>query len=571
MIKPALNIAGIRATQRARKWINQSSTNFCGALLARSGILSLTHALFPKARLSMIMLRKFTRLALRRPSRLARQLGLWVFVGVLGIEVIIFLPSAFRRKQEQLDVIAMTAKSNAATLALSSPNLQHFLTYLPQIKQNAALVGGVVYQPNGQVIHRFGETNGVTFPQVSQRAEILEHQSWRYAVPIQTQIQDVNYPLVLVYEGKLVREDLLAFATRILFLVLIISLSLTLFMIWIANQQLIRPILWLQADVQRSTQAIEQEQSFENFASRQYQAQDELQEVIQAFYQSHQQIVEAIAQLRQTQAQLVHTEKMSSLGQLGAGFAHEVNNPINFISANLRYMHEYSRNLLDLLAAYQTELPQPSSQLQQALVDIDVDFIRSDMPNLLNSMQSGVDRIQNLVLSFRNFVRLDEADHKQANLHEGLDSTLLLLQNALGATAKRPTITIEKIYHPIPEVLCYPGQLNQVFMYLLTNAIEAIDRASDLTQPKITIETISEQQQVQIRITDNGCGIPAAIRAKVFDPFFTTKDVGQGMGLGLTNSYKIIHEIHQGKLEIAATADHTTFVITLSQSPESLG
>jgi signal transduction histidine kinase len=512
------------------------------------------------------MLSKFTRLAPYHPSRLARQLGLWVFVGVLGIEVIIFLPSAFRRKQEQLNIIAMTAKSNATTLALSSPNLQHFLTYLPQIKQDATLVAGVVYQPNGQVIHRFGEPSDVTFSPIAPPPTSLNHRSWRYAVSTQAKIQGTNYPLVLVYDGKIVWEDLRLFSIRILFLVLIISLSLTLFMIWIANRQLIRPILWLQADVQRSTQAIEQEQPFENFASRQYQAQDELQEVIQSFHQGHHQIVNAIAQLRQTQAQLVHTEKMSSLGQLGAGFAHEVNNPINFISANLKHVNHYSQDLLNLIVAYQTELPNPSSQLQQTLADLDLDFVRSDMPNLVKSMQSGADRIQNLVLSFRNFVRLDEAEQKRADLQEGLESTLMLLQNSLSATAKRPAITIEKIYHPIPEILCYPGQLNQVFMYLLTNAIEAIDRASNIAQPKITIETITEQQQIQIRITDNGGGIPEAIRSKVFDPFFTTKDVGQGIGLGLTNSYKIIDEIHQGRLEIAETIGNTVFVITLPKN-----
>jgi signal transduction histidine kinase len=279
--------------------------------------------------------------------------------------------------------------------------------------------------------------------------------------------------------------------------------------------------------------------------------------------------VDAIAQLRHTQAQLVHTEKMSSLGQLGAGFAHEVNNPINFISANLQHMNEYGQNLLTLVSAYQAELPQPSRQLQETLADMDLDFMRSDMPNLLKSMQSGADRIQNLVLSFRNFVRLDEADRKAANLHQGLDSTLLLLQNALGATAHRPEITIAKIYHPIPEIICYPGQLNQVFMYLLTNAIEAIDRLESIAEPKITIETTTEQQQIQIRITDNGGGIPEAMRSKIFDPFFTTKDVGQGMGLGLTNSHKIIHEIHQGQLTVlpirndTTTEGGTTLVITL--------
>lgn len=515
------------------------------------------------------MLSKFTYLCSCRPSRLARQLGLWVFLGVVGIEGIIFLPSAFRRKHEQLDVIAMTAQSNVATLAISSPSLPHFLTHLPKLRQDAPLVGGVVYQMNGPIVHQFGDTSAVKLTAAGQPLTALESQSWHYVVSAPMQIQGADYTVALVYDGKLVRDDLLAFSFRILGLVLMISLGLTLFMIWIVNRQLIRPILWLQTDVQRSAQAITQEQPFADFAALQYKSQDELQEVIQAFHQSHQQIVDAIAQLRHTQAQLVHTEKMSSLGQLGAGFAHEVNNPINFISANLQHMNEYGQNLLTLVSAYQAELPQPSRQLQETLADMDLDFMRSDMPNLLKSMQSGADRIQNLVLSFRNFVRLDEADRKAANLHQGLDSTLLLLQNALGATAHRPEITIAKIYHPIPEIICYPGQLNQVFMYLLTNAIEAIDRLESIAEPKITIETTTEQQQIQIRITDNGGGIPEAMRSKIFDPFFTTKDVGQGMGLGLTNSHKIIHEIHQGQLTVlpirndTTTEGGTTLVITL--------
>jgi two-component system, NtrC family, sensor kinase len=204
--------------------------------------------------------------------------------------------------------------------------------------------------------------------------------------------------------------------------------------------------------------------------------------------------------------------------------------------------------------------------LQQALDNADLDFLKSDMPNLVQSMQSGADRIQNLVLSFRNFVRLDEAERKLANLHEGMDSTLLLLQNKLSATAKRPEITIEKIYNPIPNIRCCPAQLNQVFMYLLTNAIEAIDRTPENPQPRITISTDAEPDQIRISITDNGCGISDAIRSKIFDPFFTTKDVGQGMGLGLTNSYKIIHDTHQGTLVVAEATDCTTFTITLPHS-----
>ena len=281
---------------------------------------------------------------------------------------------------------------------------------------------------------------------------------------------------------------------------------------------------------------------------------------MQAFHRTHYQIVSA-------QAQLIHTEKMSSLGQLGAGFAHEINNPINFIDANLKHLKTYGQDLLGIIEQYEQEVSKPSIELQEKLEDADLNFIKQDMQNLIASMQSGATRIRDLVVSFRSFVRLDEADQKAVNIHDGLESTLVLLQSQLNETQYRPAITIQNDYTELPLVFCYPKQLNQVFIYLITNAIEAIDRLSKshgLEQPHIIVRTTKADRQIVIEISDNGIGIETEIQSKIFNPFFTTKDVGQGMGLGLTNSYRIVNEIHQGHLKFNSQVKQgTTFRIEI--------
>ena len=258
---------------------------------------------------------------------------------------------------------------------------------------------------------------------------------------------------------------------------------------------------------------------------------------------------------------------MSSLGQLGAGFAHEINNPINFIDANLKHLKTYGRDLLGIIEQYEQEVSKPSIELQEKLEDADLNFIKQDMQNLIASMQSGATRIRDLVVSFRSFVRLDEADQKAVNIHDGLESTLVLLQSQLNETQYRPAITIQNDYTELPLVFCYPKQLNQVFIYLITNAIEAIDRLSKvhaLEQPCIVICTTRTDHQIVIEISDNGIGIETEIQSKIFNPFFTTKDVGQGMGLGLTNSYRIVSEIHHGHLKFHSQVKQgTTFKIEL--------
>ncbi|MEQ8469518.1 sensor histidine kinase [Coleofasciculus sp. E1-EBD-02] len=261
----------------------------------------------------------------------------------------------------------------------------------------------------------------------------------------------------------------------------------------------------------------------------------------------------ALRDLQHAQAQLVHTEKMSSLGQLVAGLAHEINNPVNFIFGNLVHAKNYAQNLLDVISLYDKHYPQPVPEIQAAAEQMDLGFLREDLPHLLESMEVGTKRIRQIILSLRNFARMDQAEVKAVDLHEGLEGTLLILQNQLKAKPGYAEIQIVKEYGDLPKVECYAGQLNQVFMNLLSNAIDALEesRTTDngKNYPTIRIRTEAiAPNQVAIRIIDNGPGMTEKTQHQLFDPFFTTKPVGKGTGLGLSISYQIVVDRHQGQL-----------------------
>ncbi|AFY34592.1 ATP-binding protein [Calothrix sp. PCC 7507] len=274
-------------------------------------------------------------------------------------------------------------------------------------------------------------------------------------------------------------------------------------------------------------------------------------------------LVQLQQEVEQLAVQLVQSEKMSSLGQLVAGVAHEINNPVNFIDANLTYANNYTQDLLRLLQLYQQHYPHPVPEIQDEAATIDFDFLITDFPRLLTSMKVGATRIKEIVLSLRNFSRLDEAEFKAVNIHEGIDNTLMILENRLKATSKNPGIEVSKEYSELPLVECYAGQLNQVFMNILANAIDASEESTNQPQIRICTELIGDTQVI-IRIADNGLGIPDNLQKRLFDPFFTTKPVGKGTGLGLSISYKIITEKHQGKVQcISSVGKGTEFVITI--------
>jgi two-component system, NtrC family, sensor kinase len=257
---------------------------------------------------------------------------------------------------------------------------------------------------------------------------------------------------------------------------------------------------------------------------------------------------QALTQLEQAQVQMVQTAKMSSLGQLVAGIAHEINNPINFIHGNLSYVQEYAQELMGFVDRHQLSVPTPAKTK-----GVDLAFIQTDLPKLLSSMQVGTNRIRDIVFSLRNFSRLDEAGFKVVNLHEGIDNTLLILHHRFEATADRAAIQVIKNYGDLPNVECCAGELNQVFMNVLTNAIDAIDSLIAARSNTISITTAVENDHVKIVIADTGTGIAENIRSRLFDPFFTTKAVGKGTGLGLSISYQIVTDRHHGKLYCDST------------------
>lgn len=296
-----------------------------------------------------------------------------------------------------------------------------------------------------------------------------------------------------------------------------------------------------------------------------------------------QQLQQTLHKLQKTQSQLVQTAKMSSLGQMVAGVAHEINNPVSFIYGNIHYAKSYTNDLLKLIELYQNTYPQPSAEIQREIRKIDLDFLKKDLPKLLVSIEVGSERIHEIVLSLRNFSHSEEAFVKKVDLHEGIDSTLMILQNRLKSNSKHPEIQIVKEYGSLPLVECYPGQLNQVFMNLLINAIDAFDDADNDRNSeeikansriiRIRTRTSSESAsnpQAIIHIEDNGPGMKENVLSRAFDPFFTTKVVGKGTGLGLAISYQVVVERHKGHLCcFSSPGKGTEFVIEipLHQSP----
>ncbi|MFK8182527.1 MAG: ATP-binding protein [Phormidesmis sp.] len=262
--------------------------------------------------------------------------------------------------------------------------------------------------------------------------------------------------------------------------------------------------------------------------------------------------------LEAAQLQLIQAEKMSSVGQLVAGVAHEINNPVNFISGNLTPTKQYVQELLEVIEAYQTHYSEPPEHLQRLLADIDIDFIQKDLLKIISSMKMGTTRICEIVLSLRNFSRLDETGYKKVDIHEGIENTLLILEHRLKGNGNRSKIKLVKAYGDLPCVECLPGRLNQVFMNLLSNAIDVLDTADNkaeaFSEKTLSITTrLVDSEHVQVEIADTGKGITEEVRSQIFEPFFTTKPVGKGTGLGLSISYQIVTEQHGGKMTCCST------------------
>lgn len=275
------------------------------------------------------------------------------------------------------------------------------------------------------------------------------------------------------------------------------------------------------------------------------------------------QLKTALCELQQAQTQLVQAEKMSSLGQMVAGIAHEINNPVSFIFGNLTYTEEYTASIMKLLQMYRDEFPEVPLAIELEIDALDLNFLLDDLPKMLSSMKVGATRIRDIVRSLRNFSRLDESEMKKVNIHEGIDSTLMILEHRLKAQPERPAIQVVKEYGELPLVECYAGLLNQVFMNIIANAIDALEEQNQ-NPGMIKIRTVLEGDFVAIAISDNGTGMTDVVKQRIFDPFYTTKAIGSGTGLGLAISHSIIVEKHQGEINcISAVGQGTEFIIKI--------
>ncbi len=295
------------------------------------------------------------------------------------------------------------------------------------------------------------------------------------------------------------------------------------------------------------------------------QAEKELQQSEARERKKAQELRKALIELKRTQAQLIQAEKMSSLGQMVAGIAHELNNPVSFIYGNLTPAREYFQDLTSLIELYQKNYPNSVPEIQEFIEEIDLEFLKEDWLQLIHSMQVGAERIEQTVLALKSFSRLDESELKRVNIHEGIDNTLLILQHRLRAVGTQSEIEVIKNYHPLPLITCYASQLNQVFMNLLSNAIDALEN-----QPAPCVITISTSfltpessniQVARIAIADNGLGMSPEVVEQIFNPFFTTKPVGSGTGLGLAISHQIIVQQHKGQIRCVSTPGQGTEMI----------
>lgn len=533
-------------------------------------------------------------------ARLSRKIVWRVFLSIVAIEVVILLPSYWRRERElltQLEAVSETAVDAMVRLTeLGLAGESQLLDTLEVIARDPLVRGFSLYRRDGSLVGEFGELPELPFGAIEDFDRAICGRKWqgdRYDVARSIRTMDKPYVLIVRHDASGVQPELYRFILRITGLVLIIALVVTLATWYTVQEIVIMPLLRLRDDLNVAGDALTQGRPRPEFAALSEMRDDELGETIATFAgmfdrveaeiqrrqaaeaQLHEKAVElqqALQDLQQAQLQLIQTEKMTSLGQLVAGIAHEINNPIGFIAGNTGALEGYFEDLLELIAAYQQTYPQPPEALQTLEAEVELEYLQEDIPQLLASMKTGTDRVRDIVRSLRNFARLDESERKLAHLHDGLDNTLLLSNGRL----EKVGIQIRREYGEIPEIECYPALLNQVFVSILTNAIEAIEdklaqTATAEFAPEIVLSTaLSDEVWLRVKVADNGKGMTPEVAAKVFDPFFTTKPVGQGTGLGLATAYQIVVGYHGGEIECHSQVGWgTEIVVKLPIAPPS--
>lgn len=544
-------------------------------------------------------------------ARLSQKIVTAIFLSIVAIETIILIPSVYRREQELLDRLEEVSSSKVTGLFLAEPELNRnqdqLLSLLPSLPKlpDSNIMGGAVYDLQGRLIAHFGEPPALQWSEIQRFNGSKAHKLDRYTYRYDAEWDLSNYlsyeTIVLRHDARWVRTEYLWYIARIAGLVLIISIVVTASTIIVLDRLLIAPILALRQDLLTAGDVFKHNDPDTHppeFASVQLCRDDELGDVAHAFVTMVNQITSGISELQRTQLQLVHSEKMSSLGQLVAGIAHEINNPINFIYGNITYVNDCAQDLLSAIAYYYEQQANVNTPHDASGTDIsetikaiqlptsrshpqnlssayeppdpeELAFLIEDLPKVCGSIRIGAERVRDIVLSLRNFARLDEAELKPVNIHEGLDNALLLLGYRLEATQHHSTIHVERDYDELPPLECYPGQLNQALLNLLLNAIESFDTDTDCAQsaitPKITLQTRQiDANQISISVRDTGKGMTPELQAKIFDPFFTTKPIGQNKGLGLSIAERIITVQHNGTLQIESSPDSGTEVtITL--------
>ncbi|MGD1903332.1 MAG: sensor histidine kinase [Geitlerinemataceae cyanobacterium] len=459
------------------------------------------------------------------------------------------------------------------------------------------ILGGAVYSADGESIADFGNRPALTFediapmsPDEREKTSLLNRRTYEYDVVWDTEEALSPYTIVIRHDARHVRSEYIAFIGRIAGLVVIISVVVTASTLLVLDGLLIAPLLRLRRDLLAAGEIFsrsDDERIKPNFASLSRSRDDELGDIFTAFSTMVDRTAKGIDDLQAAQLQLVHSEKMSSLGHLVAGIAHEINNPINFIYGNVGYVNDSVRDLLDAIAYYQAadrpadgeaessgtentadsaDASEPESMPESPDLE-ELEFILEDLPNVCDSMRIGAERVRDIVLSLRNFARLDEADLKTVDVHDGLDNALLLLRYRLEASADRPAIEVRRDYHELPAIECYAGQLNQALLALLLNAIEATESLgfeSDRTYEIAIATRALDADRIVISIADAGDGIAPEVQPKIFDPFFTTKPVGQNKGLGLSIADRIVAIQHGGTIEVESELQKgTTVTLTL--------